>query len=69
MLLRCQLLLLIDDALMDDCVYLIKSRSRIVRQEDLLLTNDPLLLLLTQIHHLLLLNEPLSDLFVRPWLL
>ena len=69
MLLCSQLLLLVDDALVNDGVHLVKCSTRIVRQQDLLLAHNPLLLLLTQVHHLLLLDESLPDFFVRSRLL
>ena len=64
LLLKCHLLLLIYDALLNDRIDLFDGRTRIVREEDLLLARDPLLLLKPQLVHLLLLVQTLSDLLV-----
>jgi len=64
LLLQCHLLLLVDDALLDDGVDLLDGRARVVRQEDLLLARDPLLLLQPQLLHLLLLVQSLAYLLV-----
>ena len=63
------LLLLVVNALLDDGVDLFERGARIVREQDLLLARYPLLLLLTQILHLLLLLQALANLFVGPRLL
>ena len=56
--------LLVVDALLDDGVDLFESCPRVVLKQDLLLPLNPLLLLLSQILHLLLLKQALPDLFV-----
>ena len=66
LLLKCHLLLLIYDALLNDRIDLLDGRPRIVREKDLLLARDPLLLLKPQLVHLLLLVQSLSDLLVGP---
>ena len=67
LLLKRHLLLLVDDRLLDDGVDLFYRGARVVGQEDLLLALDPLLLLLAQVLHLLLLVEALADLLVGAW--
>ena len=69
LLLECHLLLLIQNALLDDGVDLFNRSARIISKQDLLLPLDPLLLLLAQVLHLLQLLQPLLDLFVRARLL
>ena len=69
LLLECHLLLLIQNALLDDGVDLFNRSARIVGKQDLLLPLYPLLLLLAQVLHLLQLLQPLLDLFVRARLL
>jgi len=64
LLLECHLVLLVQDALLDDCIDLLDRRARVVRQQDLLLPLNPLLLLLAQILHLLELLEALLYFFV-----
>ena len=56
--------------MLDDGVDLLDRGARVVRQKDLLLALYPLLLLLAQVLHLLLLVEALTDLLVSArWLL
>ena len=56
--------------MLDDGVDLFYRGARVVGQENLLLALDPLLLLLSQVLHLLLLVEALADLLVGAgWLL
>jgi len=64
LLLEGHLLLLVQDALLDDGVHLLDCCTWVIGQQDLLLSLDPLLLLLAQILHLLQLLKPLFDFFV-----
>lgn len=64
LLLERHLLLLVQDALLDDGIHLLNRCTWIVGQQDLLLSLNPLLLLLAQILHLLQLLQSLFDLFV-----
>lgn len=64
LLLEGHLLLLVDNTLLNDGVDLFDGRARVVCEQDLLLACDPLLLLQSQLLHLLLLMQALSDFFV-----